>query len=110
MTNVVAFPGERRPPGSGGPEDPILEQRVARLEDDMKDVKASLRSIEIILAKIESRLTGLEGRLTGIDGRLNGIDARFSSLPTTWTMLTMIFATWGIGSGILIFALNVLRK
>ncbi|MDF3810342.1 MULTISPECIES: hypothetical protein [Rhodopseudomonas] len=74
----------------------MLEQRVARLEDDMKDVKTSLRSIELTLAKIE--------------GHLTGIDARFASLPTTWTILTIIFATWGIGSGILIFALNVLRK
>ncbi len=74
----------------------MLEARVGRLEDDMKEVKSSLKSIEISLAEIK--------------GRLIGIDARFASLPTTWTMLTIIFATWGIGSGILIFSLNVLRK
>ncbi|MBB5049796.1 hypothetical protein HNR60_004580 [Rhodopseudomonas rhenobacensis] len=110
MVEVLRFPGRSGAQSGGGPEDPMLESRVAGIEDDMKDVKASLRSIEIILAKIEGRLSGLEGRLTGIEGRLSGIDARFSSLPTTWTMLTIIFATWGIGSGILIFALNVLRK
>ena len=79
-----------------GPDDPSLGFRVARLEDDMKDVKTSLKSIELNLAKI--------------DGRLSGIDARFASLPTTWTMLIIIFAAWGIGSGILIFAMNFLRK
>jgi hypothetical protein len=100
---VVEFPGERRPPGGSGPEDPMIEARVARLEDDMKDIKASLKSIELSVAE-------MKGRLTGIEGRLSGIDARFSSLPTTWTILTITFTTWAIGSGILIFALNVLRK
>ena len=97
MDNLIRFqkPGGFHT-GGGGPEDPMLEARVARLDDDMKDVKSSLKSIEISLAEIK--------------GRLAGIDARFASLPTTWTMLTIIFATWGIGSGILIFALNVLRK
>jgi len=74
----------------------MLGERVARLEDDMKDVKASLKSIEISLAEMK--------------GRLVGIDSRFGSLPTTWTILTITFTTWAIGSGILIFALNVLRK
>jgi hypothetical protein len=96
VSNIVPFPPDGFRTGGGGPEDPMLEQRVARLEDDMKDVKTSLKSIEITLAKIE--------------GRLTGFDARFASLPTTWTMLGIIFTTWAIGSGILIFALNVLRK
>jgi hypothetical protein len=97
LVDVVPFPGQRAGRSEGsGQEDPMLEARVGRLEDDMKDVKSSLKSIEISLAEIK--------------GRLTGIDARFASLPTTWTMLTITFATWGIGSGILIFALNVLRK
>ena len=35
----------------------MLEPRVARLEEDMKEVKTSLRSIETTLTKIEGRLT-----------------------------------------------------
>jgi hypothetical protein len=98
VNNIVPFPpgGFSTGGSGGGPEDPMLEQRVARLEDDMKDVKSSLKSIELSLAEIK--------------GRLTGIDARFASLPTTSTMLTIVFATWGIGSGILFFALNVLKK
>jgi hypothetical protein len=97
VADVVQFPGGKGGHSGGdGPEGPMLEARVARLEDDMKDVKASLKSIEISLAEMT--------------GRLMGIDARFASLPTTWTILTITFTTWAIGSGILIFALNVLRK
>jgi hypothetical protein len=68
-----------------------------------KEIMATLESIEI-------SVTEMKGHLTGIEGRLSGIDARFGSLPTTWTILTITFITWAIGSGILIFALNVLRK
>lgn len=96
------------------PNDPnswsSLERRIERLEDDMADVKSILKSVEKQLSGIEIILAKIEGRIAGLEGRMTGLDYRIASLPTTWTMLTIIFATWGIGSGILIFALNVLRK
>jgi hypothetical protein len=61
-----------------------------------KEIRTSLDSIERSLAEIESYLTD--------------IDTHFASLPTIWTLLTITFATWAIGSGILIFAFEVLRK
>jgi hypothetical protein len=33
------------PPGGGGTYDDMLEERVARLEDDMKEVRADLKAI-----------------------------------------------------------------
>jgi hypothetical protein len=88
----------------------MLDARVARLEDDMKEVKLSLRSIETKVNSIAESVVEMKGRIGGVEGRLSGIDARFGSLPTIWTILTITFTTWAIGSGILIFALNVLRK
>jgi hypothetical protein len=103
MADVIHFPGQGSRSGGGGPEDPMLEQRVARLEEDIKDIKASLRSIE-------NKLNSLAELIAQIKGQLSGYDARFASLPTTWTLLGIIFTTWALGSGILIFAMNLFLK
>jgi hypothetical protein len=115
--NIVHLPAKGFRSGDGGPEDPMLDQRVGRLEEDMKDVKASLRTvdtklgaIEIALAKIDGRLTGMDGRLAGMEGRLAGMDSKIGSIPTTWTILGIVFTTWALGSGILIFAMNFLKR
>ncbi len=167
MNTVVPFPGEgKNGAGSdgGGPEDPMLEQRVGRLEEKVDRIEAILlridakvtevlqtgakRSADIIelkatganqadltklqmdfvrfeanaatkddlqglqaeVVEIKNRQTLIDGRLTGIDGRLSGISDRFASLPTVWTMLGIVFTTWALGSGILIFAMNYSRK
>ena len=111
VSDVVQFPGGKGSRSGGdGPEEPMLDARVARLEDDMKEVKLSLRSIEAKVNSIAESVAEMKGRIGGVEGRLSGIDARFGSLPTTWTILTITFTTWAIGSGILIFALNALRK
>ena len=109
--------------GGSGPEDPMLEQRVANLETDMKRVLGIL--VELQPKITETLLTGakqadihklqldvaeMKGRITGVEGRISGLDSRIGALPTTWTMLAIVFTTWAIGSGILLFAINVLRK
>ena len=88
----------------------MIEHRVARLEDDMKDVKTSLRAVDTRLGAMEVLLARIEGRLSGIEGRLAGMDSRIGSFPTTWTILGIVFTTWALGSGILIFAMNFLRR
>jgi hypothetical protein len=133
MNNVVPFPGEsenRAGSDGGGPEDPMLEQRVGRLEEKVDGIEAILVRLEpqikeILLAgakqadinklqsevvEIKNRQPLIDGRLAGIDGRLSGIGDRFASLPTVWTMLGIVFTTWALGSGILIFAMNYLRR
>jgi chaperonin cofactor prefoldin len=143
----------------GSLEASMLEQRVAYLEDNMKDIKSSVHGIEVSVSeiaeqlalmngqfrkiddkfqqiddrfkKIDDRLEKIDDRLEKIDNRFEKIDGqfenvrgqfdvvnahlrtigiRFNYIPTVWMMLTLIFATWGIGSGILLFAVNVLRK
>lgn len=87
-----------------------LERRVAHLEDDMHDVKSSVKTIETRLGAIEMTLAEIKGHLKGIDGRLAGMEFRIGALPTTWTLLGIVFTTWALGSGILIFAMNSLRR
>jgi hypothetical protein len=87
-----------------------LERRVAHLEDDMHDVKTSVKAIEGRLSAIEITLAKIDGRLDGIDGRMAGMEFRIAALPTTWTILGIVFTTWALGSGILIFAMNFLHR
>ena len=82
MGDVVPFQSG----GGDGPEDPMLEQRVARLEDDMRDIKASLRSID--------------ARLTSIDISVAEIKGRVSQSPTWIQLLLALIATWGAGAAI----------
>jgi len=71
----------------------MLELRVGRLEEDMKEVKSSLRAVETKLSSIEVTLARVEGRLTGIEGRL-------SQSPTWIQLLVALIATWGAGAAI----------
>jgi hypothetical protein len=77
MNNILRFPGS----GGSGPEDPMIERRVARLEDDMKDIKSSLKSIE-------SKLGSIEVSVAEMKGRAGGVESRLSAMPTTWQLMT----------------------
>ncbi len=65
MNNVVPFPGEPRgKDGSGdggGPEDPMLEQRVARLEADMSEIKSTLVKLDAKFDKLDAKFDGKLG-------------------------------------------------
>jgi hypothetical protein len=147
--NVVSLrPGEqdigRGFGDGGGPEDPMLEQRVGKLEEKVDRIEAILTRLEPKImeilhtgakqsadivelktsgakqvdltklqadaAEIKNKLPVIDGRFTGLDGRLSGLSDRIGSLPSVWTMLGIVFTTWALGSGILIFAMNYLRK
>ena len=90
MAEILRFPSEGGgQSGGSGPEDPMLEARVARLEDDMKDVKASLKSIELSLAEIKGRM---------------------SSIPTSFQLMTMVITTWSAGAAIVFTLLRFAPK
>ena len=79
----------------------------------MGDIKSSLKSIEKTMVDIQLRISeangkaaGLEGKLSGVEGRIAGVDAKVGALPSTWTLLGIIFTTWGLGSGLLIFTIT----
>ncbi|WP_428990531.1 hypothetical protein [Methylocapsa aurea] len=119
MAKIVPFdPSRTRMSGGGdGPEDPMFEQRVARVESDISEIKSLLKELSADVKGLGGRFTKMEidiakidGRFTGLDGRMSGLDARIAGLPSTWTMLGIVFTTWALGSGILIFAMNVLKR
>jgi len=86
----------------------MLEQRVARLEQIMERLEPKITEILLTGAKQED-LRKIQLELAEVKGRFSGLEARIGALPSTWTLLGIVFTTWALGSGILIFALNVLR-
>jgi len=79
----------------GGPEDPMLEQRVGRLEEDMKDIKASLRSMDAKLGSIDVSVAEIRGRI--------------SQSPTWLQLLVALIATWGAGAAIVAVVVRFVR-
>ena len=109
-TKLTVVKGGRDSDYTGtGPEDPMIEQRVARLEDDMKEVKSSLKTIEAAVSEIKhlpkmSDYAALKADVSEMKGKL-------SNMPTTWTILGIVFTTWALGSGLLIWTLtNLIKK
>jgi chromosome segregation ATPase len=87
----------------------MLEQRVARLEQMLERLEPKIGEILSSGAK-QADLQRVQIEIAELKGRLSGVEGRLSALPSTWTMLGIVFTTWALGSGILIFALNVLRR
>jgi hypothetical protein len=81
VSDIVPFPGGRSS-GSGGPDDPTLGQRVARLQEHLKEVKSTLQSMDVGLGAIEVALAEMKGRLAGIEGRLQ-------QMPTIWQTVSI---------------------
>ena len=79
------------------------ERRVERLEDDMADVKSTLRSIE-------ARLTAIEVATGEIKGRVAGLEMRLSAMPTTIQLVVMLITTWSVGVGIVFTVLRFAPK
>ncbi len=102
--------------GSATPEDRMLEQRVAVLEGDVSKIKTILERLEPKITEI--LLTGAkrsdlesaraDARLESekLRGDVREVAARVGALPSTWTTLGLVFTTWALGSGLLIFTLT----
>lgn len=62
------------PPGGDGPTFGDMEHRVARLEDDMREIRSDLKALRVDMAEMKGRV---------------------ASLPTTWQMITLVFGILG---------------
>lgn len=101
----------------GGPEDPMLEARVGRLEEKVDRVEAiltrlepkisevlqntskhsaDLNKLQLDFARFESS-AATKDDLHKVQIDLARVDGRVASLPTWWMLLTALIATWGAG-------------
>ncbi len=74
----------------------MLEQRVGRLEDDMREVKASLKGIEAAVAEIKhlpkaSDYASLKADLAELKGRM-------AQAPTLLQLTVVMISTWSAGA------------
>lgn len=95
----------------------MLDQRVSKREDDMKEIKASLKLIEIAVAEIKhlpkmsdfnalrTEISDVKGRLGISEGKLAGIQGRLQHIPNTWQIIGMLFGV----AAVLYTASRVLR-
>jgi hypothetical protein len=84
--------------GGGGPEDPMLEASVSRLEEDVREIRTDVREIKRDVADLKERFARMEG---GFDA----IRARLDAMPTV-----LHFALGLVGTVIAIAALFVSLK
>jgi hypothetical protein len=92
MGEVVNIPGGRG--GGEGSGYPTIEQRVSRLEDDIRGIKDALARIEAAQANMARGILELRTDVAFIKGRLQG-------MPSTWQLLAIVLMTWTLGTGLL---------
>ena len=106
---VTPLPGSARlaPTGSGGggPDDPMVLQRLERLEQQFAGIDKRLSSIEVLLAEVKGELKQLP-KATEI-GEMKG---RLLSIPTWWQMLAMIVSVFGGGAAIVFSVIRFSSK
>ena len=68
----------------------MLEQRVARLEESLREVRSDLKRILELLAKTREDVAEMRGALS-----------RIPTMPQFWAM---IVSTWIAGAGIVLLA------
>jgi hypothetical protein len=105
VAEIVPLRGDRGGTDDGGPEDPMLEQRVTKLENAFERIEQRLVGIETELkhlpkatdyASIKADIARIEGRLTNV--------------PTTLQMLVMLITTGSVGVGIVFTVLRFAPK
>ena len=106
MGEVVPMSARSREIGGGadgsGPEDPMLEARVeklerveailVRLEPKIPEIAIELKQVPKYsdFARLQADVGEIRGRLDGVDKRLVGVEGRFSQVPTIWGILGIL--------------------
>jgi hypothetical protein len=87
MGEVVPF---RSGGGGDGPDNPMLEQRVASLEEKIGRMDAKLSAIELVLADIRGQLSQMPRAMdfASLRAEVAEVKGRIGNLPTTWTLLS----------------------
>lgn len=63
-----------------------MEQRIAKLETDVGEIKDILKRLEPALTKLAVDMAEMKGRMVGIEGRMIGIEGQLRQMPTLWSM------------------------
>jgi hypothetical protein len=76
--------------GGGGPEDPMLEQRVGRLVADVTEIRSDVREIRTDIRQISERIGRIEERMGRMEVGTEKLGGRVENLPSTWTFIVSL--------------------
>ena len=101
-SKFTVIDGGKGASGGGGPEDPMLSERVDGLEKRVERVENRLASIEVLLSEIKGQLSQMPkgNDFATIRADVARVDGRLSQFPTTWQLLAMVISTWAAGAAI----------
>ena len=101
MADIIKHP-RATGTGGGGPDGPMLEQRIGRLEERMERIERILMELRPKITEI--LLTGAkQSDLQAMRVEIAEIKGKVSMLPTWWMFLLGIVATWGAGAALVRF-------
>ena len=89
--------------GGASPDDPRMEARVARLEEDMREVKAVLARLEPMIIRIDAVVSATlptlatKGDLADLRSELRGELAEKPSKTYMWGLLGVLIAAYAAG-------------
>ena len=93
----------------------MLEQRVARLEQDVGRILSVLERLEPRIVELHARMAthadmgNLRAEVAKIDGRVEGMDKRLAAIPNTWQVISILAALLVGIAGIVFTAGKFLR-
>lgn len=89
----------------------MLEQRVARLEEDMKEVKSTLKGIEAAVLEIRTELKHVPKMVdhAALKSEVAEIRGRMSQMPTLLQLVVIVITTWSAGAAIVFTLLRIAR-
>jgi hypothetical protein len=97
---IIRFPANDFGSGGGdGPEGPMLEQRVTKIEGDIATIKSDIAAMKVGQRSIEDSLLEIKTELKLLPkaGEIGEIKGRLSMMPTTWQLVGLLLTTWAAG-------------
>lgn len=100
--------------GGGGSTFDPMEARVARLEEDMREIKADLKALRDEMRsgfkELRDEIRALATEVTEVKVNLAKVEGRIANLPTVWQinmqMIGLIFTVMGGAFLIVKYGLN----
>ena len=116
MGDVVVLPSGRGggSGGGGGADGSMLEMRVAQLETEIRAVQDATGRLEAAATALAQDFKEFRQDLKDlrskdvfeIRNKLSFVEGRLQGMPGTWQLLTIVLATWTLGTGLLFAVLK----
>jgi hypothetical protein len=90
-------------PHDGGPYDPLMEARVSRLEEDMREEKAARQRLEAAFIRMEAMLTATlphlatKADIAELKAEIARLDADKPGKAYMWGILAVLLTAYACG-------------